>query len=359
MTEAYFAKPPESDIMIIADGVEVLASPNPWRWDKAFGLFINERTGEGRLPTGENRPVDKSGYNASVGEINADVYVHQVDAREREGGIGLEGDVAKIIYVDGVSRRLRGDGAQWRLAQSHLKRDEQARRMKKFHPSMTDVKPADFISAEDRARFHEEAKNIMAQLCNLTRFLPRCEIMAVKQPTRLLEMVEREMWSIEGANREKTAAIAAEYRATGGGVPEIHSSQIHRLQQQKQGFSFQYAYCQMLFAAWRESYDEIMTEHEGLATSLPGAEFDGNTWNYVKLRDRVERRKKLAKETDRAWQTQKAMLLKLSMQDYHKWLYGRTTYEPRQGGVDAVEATPQVAQPMTGWEIDSDPVDRE
>ena len=368
MAEAYFRAPPRSDFLTLPDQLhEVLACPvsaSPWDWNPGVGLLRHRHTGETKLRTGFVPGVEHISNRTTVGEINAEVHMHQVDAREREGGIGLEGDVGRTIWVDGVAKRLRGDGAEWREKQAPLRREEQMRRVKKFHPLMLNEKPADFISKEDRQRFHEEAKNIMAQIVNLTRFLPRCEIQAVKQPTRLLELVEREMFSLEGANRERTQQIAAEYRALGGGVPEITNMKIERLQQQKQGFSFQYAYNQLLFAAWEEAAGEIMLEYEGLATSLPGVEFvpgpgGQKAWNYIKLRDRVERRKKLAKETDKAWAAQKAMLLGSSMEDYYRWLSKRTTYQPRHGQPSTSEATPETAQPMSGWEIDSDPNDRE
>ena len=86
-------------------------------------------------------------------------------------------------------------------------------------------------------------------------------------------------------------------------------------------------------------------EHEALASSLPGVEFDGKTWEYVSLRERVERRKKLAKETDKAVQAQRAMLKGVSDQDYYKWLAGKTGYKPRNNGYFNA-ARPEVAQPI-------------
>ena len=82
--------------------------------------------------------------------------------------------------------------------------------------------------------------------------------------------------------------------ALGGGVEEITNTKIERLERRRAGMRFQWYHCQLLFRAWREQYDEVCGEHEALSASLPGVEFDGRTWDYVPLRDRVERRKKLA-----------------------------------------------------------------
>jgi hypothetical protein len=344
--DAYFAKPPEAHLMIQPDGSEVLASPNPWRWDSGFGLFINERTGTTMAWVGPGKPRGKATdpkYDPRT--INAEVHVQQVEADWAASGIGLEGHTAKTIYVDGVAKRLRGDGDEWRRKQKHLRREEQLFRARNFRPNKVDTKPSDHMIEADRKRFFELAKEAAANICHLATFLPYVQIKGPRLMQRLLEMVERELISDEEAGKKTAREIEAEFRALGGGVEEITNTKIERLQRRLVGMRFQYYFDQLLFKAWREQYDEVCGEHEALAASLPGVEFDGKTWSYTNLRDRVERRKKLAKETEKAVQVQLAMLKGSSEQDYYKWLERKTGYKPRNSGYFSA-ARPEVAQPI-------------
>ena len=326
MMAAYFAKPPLRDWL----PVEIDGS-----WQTVLACHIADAP---KKRTGEKEFWDPR-------TINAEVHVQQHEADWQASGIGLEGETARTIYVDGVAKRLRGDGDAWRLKQKHLRREEQLFRARNFRPNKVDTKPSDHLTDEDRKRFVELAKEAMANLCHLSTFLPYTAIKGPRMAQRLLELVEREIVTDEEAGRKTASEIEAEYRALGGGVEEITNTKIERLQRRKNGLRFQWYFDQLLFHAWREQYDEVCGEHEALAASLPGVEFDGKTWNYTSLRDRVERRKKLAKETEKAVQVQLAMLRGSSEQDYYKWLEKKTGYKPRNSGYFNA-ARPEVAQPI-------------
>ena len=329
MMAAYFANPPARDMLPVP-------APEPYSgWETVLACHIADAP--------KKRVGEKEFWDPRT--INAEVHVQQAEADWQASGIGLEGETAKTIYVDGVAKRLRGDGEAWRLKQKHLRREEQLFRARNFRPNKVDTKPSDHLTDEDRKRFVELAKEAMANLCHLSTFLPYTAIKGPRMAQRLLELVEREIVTDEEAGRKTASEIEAEYRALGGGVEEITNTKIERLQRRKNGLRFQWYFDQLLFHAWREQYDEVCGEHEALAASLPGIEFDGRTWAYTSLRDRVERRKKLAKETEKAVQVQLAMLKGSSEQDYYRWLEKKTGYKPRNSGYFNA-ARPEVAQPI-------------
>jgi len=328
MTEAYFRAPPTKDWLPIFDdeGNDQLV----------LACHIADAP---KKRTGEKEFFDPR-------TINAEVAIAQSEAAWRE---------TNILPTDGVGKRLRGDRDQWRLKQQDLNRQEQKVRVRKFHPSMVNDKPSDFITADDRARFIEQARNIMAQLCNLTMLMPRTQILAPKWATRLCEMVEREMHSLEEWGKKLTAQIEGEYRAMGGtGVEEINHSRIDRLAQQRQGARFQYYHCQLLLHAFKLQHEETRSEYGALMSNLPGAEHNGESWQYVSLRDRVKRRQQMDRSLDAAAQAELERMKGMSEQDYRRWQHDRTSYKPRHGQGHLDGATPEVAQPMSDDEISFD-----
>jgi hypothetical protein len=165
---------------------------------------------------------------------------------------------------------------------------------------------------------------------------------------RMLEMVEREMKSLEDYGMKLTDQIVAEHRARGGrGVPEINDTKIEMLERRRAGLRFQYYHCQLLFKAWREQFDEVCGEAEMLANSLPGVEWNGRTYTYKPLRERVDQRIRDRKETDRAWKAERMMLIGRSEQDFYRYLEAKTKYQPRHGVEGSGEATHEIAQPWS------------
>jgi len=291
MVAAYFQRPPDSDWLEL-DNDFVLACPVPPR--------------------------------LTSGTVKADVLVAS----------------QQTFPVDGVAQRLRGDRDKWRLKREADKRyEDRLTRAKRFHPRQVDGNPAEYISLKDREIMIELARNIMAEMCHLTTYLPRCQILAPKWATRLCEMIEREMWSLEQWGKKLTEQIAAETRSLGGTrVDEITNATIERLEQQRMGARLQYHHCQIVLHAFKLQYDEVGLEYDHLKAILPGMEGAGKKFrDYTPLRDRVERRQKLAKEGDRALQAQLAMLHQKSEQDYRKWVVARTRYEPRHGQPEIAE----------------------
>lgn len=355
--ELYFKKPPESDIINIV-GEEVLACWwQPWSYDRGLAMWIEPGTGRalpGLPPLGSKKPVEAF-YKPQT--INADIAVEQHKLDWAESGIGLEGEIGKTIYVDGVARKLRGDRGAWAEQQRPLKRAEQKKRAKGWHPSMRNVTPRDHMTAEDREHFYRLARELMANLCHLTHYLPQCKILASKMTIRFLEAVEWEMINVAEWGQGLTKKIEDELRAVGAphGPARVDGSDnlsVDRWEQQREGARFQYHWLQLMFKAWSDQMVDTFVEYGGIQQSTNyhgrlGVEHTGQTWQYVPVLQRQAEKKDRKADVDRLSAVARAELIGQPPEAFERFYEKRTGWKPRKGNRSTAKATPEVAQPMS------------
>jgi hypothetical protein len=364
MTEAYFRNPPKTDWIVHArrpEGLMVLAchiDDSPWEWNAGFGLLIHKHTGVAKPRTGfaAKRPVEAY-FDPRT--INAEVRVDEYARDWRDSDLSLMAstviDTKPVPPEPPRSPRVLH-------AQAPLKRAEQKKRAKGFHPSMRNVTPSDHMTDEDRKHFMAQARELMANFCHLTHALPQCKILASKLTLRLLEAIEWEMINTAEWGRGLTTKIDDALRSAGAphGPQRADGSDdlsIERWEQQREGARFQYHWMQLVFRAWSDQMVDTFTEYGGFmqgtqnnSNARQGIEHTGHTWEYVPVLLRQKQKKERARNVEKLSAVHRAMLIGKPPEEFEAYYERYTGFKPRKGKSVHDKATPHVAQPMSEGE---------
>lgn len=372
MTEAYFRTTPKTDWIYLThhkrwphgytDESRVRAcnvDHTPWRWNAEFGMLIHRHTGVAKERVGSERRKSAEPFY-DIRTINAEVSVEHT----RRDWLDSEVEIHAPTVIDTKPIPPQPERVPRVLpSQAPLKRAEQKRRAKGYHPSMRNVTPRDHMTSEDREHFFAQARETMANLCHLTHALPQCKILASKLTMRMLEAIEWEMINVAEWGRGLTKKIEDELRAVGSphGPARVDGSDslnIERWEQQREGARFQYHWLQLVFKAWSDQMVDTFTEYGGFMQSTQyhgrlGVEHTGHTWEYVPVLLRQQEKK--ARKIDVAMRSEvhRAALIGKTPADFEAYYARYTGMKPRKGKTIHDKATPEVAQPMSeseaGW----------